>query len=628
MAPTLLPGDWALTRPAATSDDGRRRGRRASGPPRLRDGEAHHRRSGDRVPASARWAPTSGGSRAISRPPPRTAARSAPCIRTRSMSKVVLVYWPHGAPRSGVGLADRGRTTYAQVVRLSRRTAVGTHRVARRCSVSACDRTADRASTASHPSPSAEPTEGATRGGEGDRSGESDREGETEGQDADRIDRPGSPTYGSGPSASRRPAGAARQLFGRANDWEPATAADPSAPYVYVLTTRYSGKGPLPCASCDIPAMAFRASERRRSDVRSRPVSPRRTSRAGSSTRSSSTDGAGDVLAQLDGRQVADRVLEVDRSRADVDSARVVSHGAGWGDHPWLGVSPNGLHVYIGFNHAASWVAQSHDGGATWLPAQQVSTEDRYYFANGTAVTDDGERGDRDRELRVAILDGRACARRSRSRSSGPTDGARRSGLRRRRHRGAASWLRERRLPVQSLRRPRRCWRMSGGRPWSLAYDGAVRAAGDQYLWVRALDRTSATTWTDRSARLSAKTPGVVAMNAGITAGADGEVRDGVAGQPQRPVPVEHVRPRARTTAGASWDPRGRRLGRDGRLAATCIPRGCDADYGDYCRIGYHVDRRSVRQCGAPASATQGRGTWFQRGDRPPAGRRRGLKVT
>jgi hypothetical protein len=72
-------------------------------------------------------------------------------------------------------------------------------------------------------------------------------------------------------------------------------------------------------------------------------------------------------------------------------AARIVSHGAGWGDHPWLGVSPSGEHIYIGFNHAASWVAQSHDGGATWSSPQQISTEDRYYFANGTVVTDDGD---------------------------------------------------------------------------------------------------------------------------------------------------------------------------------------------------------------------------------------------
>jgi len=118
---------------------------------------------------------------------------------------------------------------------------------------SACDRTSDRASTSPHP-PSAVPGEGATRGGEGDQGGE------TEGQDADRIDRHGVAARTGPVLHEPTPGWRGATLFGRANDWEPATAADPSAPYVYVLTTRYSGKGPLPCASCDIPAMAFRAS--------------------------------------------------------------------------------------------------------------------------------------------------------------------------------------------------------------------------------------------------------------------------------------------------------------------------------------------------------------------------------
>jgi hypothetical protein len=88
---------------------------------------------------------------------------------------------------------------------------------------SACDRTTDHASTSQHPSPSAEPSEGATRGGEGDQ------EGETEGQDADRIDRHGVAARTGPVRRLPTPGWRGATLFGRANDWEPATAADPSA---------------------------------------------------------------------------------------------------------------------------------------------------------------------------------------------------------------------------------------------------------------------------------------------------------------------------------------------------------------------------------------------------------------
>ena len=166
------------------------------------------------------------------------------------------------------------------------------------------------------------------------------------------------------------------QLFGSANDWEPATAADPSAPYVYVLTTRYSGKGPLPCAHCDLPAMAFRASaDGGRTFGPVRYLTP--NIEGGQFDPQLATDAAGDVFASwMDGKSRIMFSRSSDHGRTWT-AARIVSHGAGWGDHPWLGVSPSGEHIYIGFNHAASWVAQSHDGGATWSPAQQISTEDR-----------------------------------------------------------------------------------------------------------------------------------------------------------------------------------------------------------------------------------------------------------
>ena len=490
MAPTLVPGDWALTIPLRRPKIGDvvvvehpdRPGyemvKRLTAVP----GD----RVGDRTLGPDEWwvegdfAAASTDSRAVR---PRARGRIAGQGRAHLLaqgtapSRVGLT-GSHDAPLCSSACASSRRTAVALIALL---TLFG----------SACDRTADRASTSPHPSPSAEPSEGATRGGEGDQ------EGETEGQDADRIDRHGVAARTGPVRHEPTPGWRGATLFGRANDWEPATAADPSAPYVYVLTTRYSGKGPLPCASCDIPAMAFRASSdggRTFGPVRYlQPNIP-----GGQFDPQLATDGAGDVLASwMDGKSRIMFSKSTDHGQTWTP-ARVVSHGAGWGDHPWLGVSPNGLHVYIGFNHAASWVAQSHDGGATWLPAQQVSTEDRYYFANGTAVTDDGN---------VVIstasyaLPYSSVGRRSpiqveveRSTDGGATFDS---------------------TIVDTVKQPRGC--VSDGCPFGhygghavialsgdtlvLAYDGAVHAGGDQYLWVRR-STDFGDTWSARAAAL------------------------------------------------------------------------------------------------------------------------------
>jgi hypothetical protein len=462
----------------------------------------------------------------------------------------------------------------------------------------ACQRTADRAATSPHPSPSAEPGQGATRRGEGDRAGESEGDG-----DADRIDRHGTGRR-TGPVRREQTAGwQGAELFGRGNDWEPATAADPSAPYVYVLTTRYSGKGPLACHTCDLPDMAFRASSdggRTFGPVRYlEPNIP-----GGQFDPQLATDAAGDVLASwMDGKSRIMFSKSVDHGRTWTP-ARVVSHGAGWGDHPWLGVSPNGEHVYIGFNHAASWVAQSHDGGSTWLPAQQVSTEDRYYFANGTAVTDDGDVAisTASYALPYSTVGRRAPILIEVERS---TDG------------GATfdSTL------VDMVQQPRDC--VSEGCPLGhygghavialagdalvLVYDGADRVGGDQYLWVRR-STDLGVTWSVR-ARLSAKAHDVVAMNPGITAGANGEVR--VAWQDSRNGLFRwNTFVRASHDGGVTWDPAVDVS--DVRSGYGYLhPRGYDADYGDYMQVAITSEGTTFAVWGAAFGYAGPGGTWF-----------------
>jgi hypothetical protein len=467
-------------------------------------------------------------------------------------------------------------------------------------SSSACQRADDRVVASPRAASSgAGEGEAAERGVDGERTGEVESDG-------DRIERRGVAVR-SGP-IRRAPTSGWRgaALFGRANDWEPATAADPSAPYVYVMTTRYSGRGPLPCATCDLPAMAFRASA-----DGGHTFGPVRYLRpnieGGQYDPQLATDAAGDVLASwMDGKSRIMFSRSVDHGRTWTP-ARVVSHGAGWGDHPWLGVSPNGRHVYIGFNHAASWVARSHDGGSTWLPAQQVSTEDRYYFANGTAVADDGAVviSTASYALPYSTLGRHSPIRIELERS---TDG------------GATFDT----TLVDTVRQPRAC--VSDGCPFGhygghavialagpalvLAYDGAVRPGGDQHLWVRRSGDFGAT-WSART-RLSPMTPGVVAMNPGIAARADGEVR--VAWQDSRKGPSRwNTYVRASSDGGASWEP---------AVDVSDVwsgygylhRRGYDADYGDYMQVALTSDGSTFAVWGAAFGYAGPGGTWFNVG--------------
>ena len=91
MAPTLVPGDWALTIPLRVRDRRRRR-RRTPGPPGLRDGEAHHAAPGDPVDERALgpdewWVE---GDFADASTDSRRSAPSGDGLK----GKVVLVYWP------------------------------------------------------------------------------------------------------------------------------------------------------------------------------------------------------------------------------------------------------------------------------------------------------------------------------------------------------------------------------------------------------------------------------------------------------------------------------------------------------------------------------------------------------
>src|SRR6185295_8326507 len=175
------------------------------------------------------------------------------------------------------------------------------------------------------------------------------------------------------------------------NDWEPSIAADPNAPYVYILHNRYGGEDA--CASgCPDPAMILHVSD------------------DGGATwqpehflcRCKGIGGQFDPLIEV----VPDTgdVVAVWMNGFKIQFARSADHGetwtkpawihpdVKWGDKPNLAVSPDGQDVYVQFNGPTggdAYAAVSHDGGVTWSTTK-ITDGDRYYFDYGGAVLPNG----------------------------------------------------------------------------------------------------------------------------------------------------------------------------------------------------------------------------------------------
>ena len=172
-----------------------------------------------------------------------------------------------------------------------------------------------------------------------------------------------------------------------ADDWEPAIAADPTAPYVYILHNRYGGA--KACAnSCPDPAMILNVSA------------------DGGATFGSdaflctcrNTHGQFDPLIEVVRNTGA--VYASWMNDSDIMFSKSINHGANWttptpvfgnvswGDKPQIATSADGVNVYISFNGPTDgdpWIAASHDSGATWTQTK-VTNSKRYYFEYGAAV--------------------------------------------------------------------------------------------------------------------------------------------------------------------------------------------------------------------------------------------------
>jgi hypothetical protein len=181
-----------------------------------------------------------------------------------------------------------------------------------------------------------------------------------------------------------------RVVSNRYDDWEPAIAADPNAPDLYRLVTRF---GHPACARhCPDSAIVLQVS---RTNGRrwgpSRYLCRCKGAKWQADPQIEVAAKSGIVEAAFLNGYNAWFSRSLDHGRTWSKAKSVIGHVA-WADKPILATSANGRDVYIAFNgptHGDAFVAVSHDGGATWKQPKAI-TSNRYTYAFGGYVLSNG----------------------------------------------------------------------------------------------------------------------------------------------------------------------------------------------------------------------------------------------
>jgi hypothetical protein len=205
--------------------------------------------------------------------------------------------------------------------------------------------------------------------------------------------------FGSRAAATTNPAAGwvgSRLLNSATDDWEPAVAADPKAPYVYLLTTRYGQ--PKTCSShCPTPFLALTTSKDGGGSWGPQaPLCICRGSKAQYDPTIEVVRNTGAVYSVF---------LNADRAGAfSAAFIKSTDHGAtwtapvhvygnvAWTDKPEVATNASGKDIYVSWNGPQGgdlYVGQSHDYGVTWTQ-QKLSDTKRYYYAYDARVLADG----------------------------------------------------------------------------------------------------------------------------------------------------------------------------------------------------------------------------------------------
>jgi hypothetical protein len=175
-----------------------------------------------------------------------------------------------------------------------------------------------------------------------------------------------------------------------ADDWEPTVAADPLAPYVYLLTTRYGGRPACP-RGCPDPAIILRVSSDGGATFGPESYICACRDIGAQNDPEIAVAADGTVYAAWLNDFVPGVVFSKSRDHGRSWTAPVRVMGTlPWSDKPWLTVSASGRDVYIAFNTSNSYIVASHDAGATFGEPVRTNRDDRYYYANGGFVAPSG----------------------------------------------------------------------------------------------------------------------------------------------------------------------------------------------------------------------------------------------
>jgi len=170
------------------------------------------------------------------------------------------------------------------------------------------------------------------------------------------------------------------RVWGGGDDWEPAVAADPGAPYVYQLTTRYGGNQ---------PNIVFRRSVDGGATWEADQVL---ATNAADPMIEVADDGTVYAMALVGGGFKLKMTRSFDYGVSWTPLEDILGPGQpNWGDRPVLVVSPDGQDVYVGFNQADSYVVTSHDGAESFATPVQTSNDGRYWFHSAGALAPNGD---------------------------------------------------------------------------------------------------------------------------------------------------------------------------------------------------------------------------------------------
>jgi hypothetical protein len=230
----------------------------------------------------------------------------------------------------------------------------------------------------------------------GERGIEAQREagGEREANDPDAFERSGA-TQVIAPRAMRAPLAPlpsgfdSERVWGTGDDWEPMVAADPTtAANVYQMTTRYTAKACGTRKHCIMFRSSADGGTTWSADIQMC-AACKSISAQNDPEMKVASDGTIYATWMNDWSVVFSKSADKGKTwSAPVDLKKLV--GKSFTDKPIIAISPTGQDVYVAFNSSDSYVAYSHDKGATWKMSPKINSDTLYYFAEGGAVAPNG----------------------------------------------------------------------------------------------------------------------------------------------------------------------------------------------------------------------------------------------